>query len=94
MNAVTMMNSAVAWFAAAAVLALIFSFHKTPSGWIAGIGGAIGSLMTLAAGGVVLLGGQSVEATIPVVNTRGSGDPAECHLAGDVWFVRAVYQPV
>ncbi|HDR2861474.1 TPA: formate hydrogenlyase subunit 3 [Enterobacter asburiae] len=68
MNAVTMMNSAVAWFAAAAVLALIFSFHKTLSGWIAGIGGAIGSLMTLAAGGVVLLGGQSVEATIPVVH--------------------------
>lgn len=68
MNAVTMINSAVAWFAAAAVLALIFSFHKTLSGWIAGIGGATGSLMTLAAGGVVLLGGQSVEATIPLVH--------------------------
>jgi formate hydrogenlyase subunit 3 len=51
MNAM-MINSAVAWFAAAAVLALIFSFHKTLSGWIAGIGGAVGSLMTLAAGGV------------------------------------------
>lgn len=68
MNAVTMINSAVAWFAAAAVLALIFSFHKTLSGWIAGIGGATGSLMTLAAGGVVLLGGQSVEAIIPLVH--------------------------
>ncbi|MGS4678545.1 formate hydrogenlyase subunit 3 [Enterobacter soli] len=68
MNAVTMINSAVVWFATAAVLALIFSFHKTLSGWIAGIGGAIGSLMTLAAGGVVLLGGQSVEATIPLVH--------------------------
>ena len=68
MNAVTMINSAVAWFAAAAVLALIFSFHKTLSGWIAGIGGATGSLMTLAAGGVVLLGGQSAEAIIPLVH--------------------------
>ncbi|AEN66157.1 NADH/Ubiquinone/plastoquinone (complex I) [Enterobacter soli] len=68
MNAVTMINSAVAWFAVAAVLALIFSFHKTLSGWIAGIGGATGSLMTLAAGGVVLLGGQSVEAIIPLVH--------------------------
>ncbi|WP_445663426.1 formate hydrogenlyase subunit 3 [Enterobacter soli] len=68
MNVVTMINSAVAWFAAAAVLALIFSFHKTLSGWIAGIGGATGSLMTLTAGGVVLLGGQSVEAIIPLVH--------------------------
>jgi formate hydrogenlyase subunit 3 len=63
-----MINSAVVWFAAAAVLALIFSFHKTLSGWIAGIGGATGSLMTLTAGGVVLLGGQSVEAIIPLVH--------------------------
>ena len=38
MNAVMMITSAVAYFAAAAVLALIFSFHKTLSGWIAGIG--------------------------------------------------------
>jgi len=67
MNAVTMINSAVAYFVAAAVLALIFSFHKTLSGWIAGIGGAVGSLMTLAAGGVVLLGGQSVDAVMPLV---------------------------
>jgi formate hydrogenlyase subunit 3 len=67
MNAMTMITSAVAWFAAAAVLALIFSFHKTLSGWIAGIGGAVGSLMTLAAGGVVLLGGQSAEAVMPLI---------------------------
>jgi hypothetical protein len=31
-----MINSGVAWFAAAAVLAFLFSFHKTLSGWIAG----------------------------------------------------------
>lgn len=67
MNAIDMINSAVAYFAAAAVLALLFSFHKILSGWIAGIGGALGSLMTLAAGGVVLLGGQSTEAVMPLI---------------------------
>ncbi|TQD23393.1 formate hydrogenlyase, partial [Enterobacter hormaechei] len=55
MNAIVMMTSGVAWFAAAAVLALLLAFHKTLSGVIAGIGGAVGSLMTLAAGGVVLI---------------------------------------
>lgn len=82
MNAVTMINSAVAWFAAAAVLALIFSFHKTLSGWIAGIGGATGSLMTLAAGGVVLLGGQSVEAIIPLVHHAVQVSPLNA-----IWLV-------
>ena len=67
MNAIVMMTSGVAWFAAAAVLALLLSFHKTLSGVIAGIGGAVGSLMTLAAGGVVLLGGQSAEAVMPLI---------------------------
>ncbi|WP_253382377.1 formate hydrogenlyase subunit 3 [unidentified bacterial endosymbiont] len=67
MNAVTMINSAVAWFAASAILALVFAFHKTLSGWIAGIGGAVGSLMALAAGGVVLMNGQSAEAVIPLI---------------------------
>ena len=38
MNAITMITSAVAYFAAAAVLAWLLSFHKTLSGWIAGIG--------------------------------------------------------
>ncbi|MGK3226265.1 formate hydrogenlyase subunit 3 [Enterobacter soli] len=82
MNAVTMINSALAWFAAAAVLALIFSFHKTLSGWIAGIGGATGSLMTLAAGGVVLLGGQSVEAIIPLVHHAVQVSPLNA-----IWLV-------
>ncbi|MCU6419748.1 formate hydrogenlyase subunit 3, partial [Enterobacter quasiroggenkampii] len=67
MNAITMITSAVAYFAAAAVLAWLLSFHKTLSGWIAGTGGAVGSLMTLAAGGVVLLGGQSAEAVMPLI---------------------------
>ncbi|MGK4623721.1 formate hydrogenlyase subunit 3, partial [Raoultella ornithinolytica] len=67
MNAAMMITSAVACFAAAAVLALIFSFHKTLSGAIAGIGGAVASMMTLAAGGVVLLGGQSAETVMPLI---------------------------
>nr|WP_240461024.1 formate hydrogenlyase subunit 3 [Enterobacter hormaechei] len=62
------MTSGVAWFAAAAVLALLLSFHKTLSGVIAGIGGAVGSLMTLAAGGVVLIDGQSVDTLIPLIH--------------------------
>ena len=68
MNAITMIPSAVAYFAAAAVLAWLLSFHKTLSGWIAGIGGAVGSLMTLAAGGVVLIDGQSVDTLIPLIH--------------------------
>ena len=68
MNAMTMINSAVAYYAATAILALVFSFHKTLSGWIAGIGGAVGSLMTLAAGGVMLSGGQSAEAVMPLIH--------------------------
>ena len=67
MNAAMMITSAVACFAAAAVLAQLFSFHKTLSGLVAGVGGAVGSLMTLAAGGAVLLGGQSVDALVPLI---------------------------
>lgn len=40
MSAISLINSGVAWFVAAAVLAFLFSFQKTLSGWIAGIGGA------------------------------------------------------
>ncbi|HIE5390409.1 TPA: formate hydrogenlyase subunit 3 [Enterobacter cancerogenus] len=67
MNAISMINGAVACFAAAAVLALLFSFHKTLSGWVAGIGGAAGSLMTLVAGCVVLLGGTAAQAVMPLI---------------------------
>lgn len=68
MNAVTMMNTGVAVFAAAAVLATIFSFSTAFSGWIAGIGGAVGSVLTLGAGGVVLLGGGRVHTMMPFVH--------------------------
>ena len=39
MSAISLINSGVAWFVAAAVLAFLFSFQKALSGWIAGIGG-------------------------------------------------------
>ncbi|HDS9358474.1 TPA: formate hydrogenlyase subunit 3 [Enterobacter chengduensis] len=67
MNAISMINGAVACFAAAAVLALLFSFHKGLSGWIAGIGGAAGSLMALFAGSAVLLGGTAAQAVMPLI---------------------------
>lgn len=41
MSAISLINSGVAWFVAAAVLAFLFSFQKALSGWIAGIGGAL-----------------------------------------------------
>ncbi|MBX0117230.1 hypothetical protein HZG11_19280, partial [Salmonella enterica subsp. enterica serovar Typhi] len=50
MSSLSLITSGVAWFAAAAVLAFLFSFHKALSGWIAGIGGAVGSLCTAGAG--------------------------------------------
>ncbi len=56
MSAISLINSGVAWFVAAAVLAFLFSFQKALSGWIAGIGGAVGSLYTAAAGFTVLTG--------------------------------------
>lgn len=41
MSAISLINSGVAWFVAAAVLAFLFSFQKALSGWIAGIGGVL-----------------------------------------------------
>ena len=67
MNAVSLINSAVACLAATAVLALIFSFHKTLSGWIAGIGGAVGSAITAIAGFTVLTHGVHAEGVMPLV---------------------------
>lgn len=61
-------NSGVAWFVAAAVLAFLFSFQKTLSGWIAGIGGAVGSLYTAAAGFTVLTGAVGVSGALSLVS--------------------------
>ncbi|EFJ9898953.1 formate hydrogenlyase subunit 3 [Escherichia coli O124] len=68
MSAISLINSGVAWFVAAAVLAFLFSFQKTLSGWIAGIGGAVGSLYTAAAGFTVLTGALGVSGALSLVS--------------------------
>ncbi|MRS89437.1 formate hydrogenlyase subunit 3 [Enterobacteriaceae bacterium RIT714] len=68
MNAVMLINSGVAIFAATAILALVSAWHKTFSGAIAGLGGAAGSLMTAAAGIMVLTRGLNIEAVMPVIH--------------------------
>ncbi|EON4218252.1 formate hydrogenlyase subunit 3 [Escherichia coli] len=68
MSAISLINSGVAWFVAAAVLAFLFSFQKTLSGWIAGIGGAVGSLYTAAAGFTVLTGAVGVSGALSLVS--------------------------
>jgi len=68
MNAVDLVISAVACLTVTAVLSLLLSFYKPLSGWIAGLGGAAGSVMTLAAGFVVLTRGLNAVAVIPVIH--------------------------
>ena len=55
MSVMTLINSAVAWFAFAAVLSFLLSFKKPLSGFVAGIGGALGSLCAALAGIQVLI---------------------------------------
>lgn len=45
-----------------------FSFQKALSGWIAGIGGAVGSLYTAAAGFTVLTGAVGVSGALSLVS--------------------------
>ena len=68
MSAISLINSGVAWFVAVAVLAFLFSFQKALSGWIAGIGGAVGSLYTAAAGFTVLTGTVGVSGALSLVS--------------------------
>lgn len=68
MNAVDVIISAVACLTVTAFLSLLFSFYKPLSGWIAGLGGAVGSVMTLTAGVVVLTRGLNAVAVIPVIH--------------------------
>lgn len=68
MNAIDVIISAVACLTVTAFLSLLFSFYKPLSGWIAGLGGAVGSVMTLTAGVVVLTRGLSATAVIPVIH--------------------------
>lgn len=70
MNAVTLLHSAVGCFTATAVLALVFAFHKALSGWIAGLGGAAGSLLTATAGVLVLTQGLTLEGTLPLISAH------------------------
>jgi formate hydrogenlyase subunit 3 len=68
MNAVDVIIGAVACLTVTAFLSLLFSFYKPLSGWIAGLGGAVGSVMTLTAGVVVLTRGLNAVAVIPVIH--------------------------
>ncbi len=59
MNALSLINQALAWYVISAVLALIFCANRPISGAIAGIGGAIASAMTVGAGAIALLSSQT-----------------------------------
>jgi hypothetical protein len=67
MSVMSLIDSAVAWFAAAAVLAFLLSFNKPLSGWVAGIGGAVGSACAALAGFSVLTHTQPIAGVIPLV---------------------------
>lgn len=58
MNALSLINQALAWYVISAVLALIFCANRSVSGAIAGIGGAIASAMAVGAGAIALLSSQ------------------------------------
>ena len=58
MNALSLINQALAWYVISAVLALIFCSNRSVSGAIAGIGGAIASAMAVGAGAMALLSSQ------------------------------------
>ncbi|WP_159213067.1 formate hydrogenlyase subunit 3 [Klebsiella pneumoniae] len=55
MSVIGLVNQAVAWYAASAVLAFLFAMRKPLSGAIAGIGGAVASAMLVVTGGAALL---------------------------------------
>ena len=68
MSVMTLINSAVAWFAAAAVLSFVLSFNKSLSGFVAGVGGALGSLCAGLAGVQVLVHGFPVIGSLSLVH--------------------------
>ncbi|WP_142502499.1 formate hydrogenlyase subunit 3 [Klebsiella sp. 2680] len=55
MSVIALVNQAVVWYAASAVLAFLFTLRKPLSGAIAGVGGAVASIMLALAGGTALL---------------------------------------
>lgn len=64
MNALSLINQALAWYIISAVLALIFCANRSVSGAIAGIGGAIASAMAVGAGAIALLSSQPQHAEL------------------------------
>ncbi|WP_312190848.1 formate hydrogenlyase subunit 3 [Leclercia sp.] len=64
MNALSLINQALAWYVISAVLALIFCANRSVSGAIAGIGGAIASAMAVGAGAMALLSSQPQHAEL------------------------------
>ena len=68
MNALSLINSALLCFTAAALLAAAFSFYKPLSGVMAGLGGALASAMTAGAGALVLLDGVAVQGTVSLAD--------------------------
>lgn len=82
MSVMSLIDSAVAWFAAAAVLAFLLSFNKPLSGWVAGIGGAVGSVCTALAGFGVLTHAQPIAGVLPLVGHRVLATPLN-----SIWLI-------
>lgn len=67
MTILSLLNGAVAVFICAAALAYLFTRAKILSGWLAGLGGAIGSAMATAAGLLSLLGADAVSGSLTLL---------------------------
>ncbi|MCU6682524.1 formate hydrogenlyase subunit 3 [Leclercia sp. H6W5] len=80
MNALSLINQALAWYVISAVLALIFCANRSVSGAIAGIGGAIASAMAVGAGAIALFSSQPQHAEM-----------AWLHLGMQMSGIRAIW---
>jgi len=80
MNALSLINQALAWYVISAVLALIFCANRSVSGAIAGIGGAIASAMAVGAAAIALLSSQPQHAEM-----------AWLHLGMQMSGIRAIW---
>lgn len=67
MTILSLLNGAVAVFICAAALAYLFTRAKILSGWLAGLGGTIGSAMATAAGLLSLLGADAVSGSLTLL---------------------------
>ena len=77
-SVMTLINSAVAWFAFAAVLSFLLSFKKSLSGFIAGIGGALGRTMSPVAGGLIICAGLAGTSPMEVAKRNAPGMILAC----------------